>query len=316
MKFVIVSPRQNGGGAIALHILCRELLALGVDASILYFSGEGCQKKQSRISFWKHWLLFNIKDNIKLIIYILSSACSLGKGKIFKDYFYEPIKGCKRKILPYISQDTVVVYPDMIYGNHLNANKVVRWLLYFNRFPNDDGAYGKGDLFFCYRDIFNDYKLNPECKRLWFQNFDFNLYKKINYDERKGCCYIVRKGKSRRDLPSKFAGPIIDNWSEEAKVEAFNKYKKCYFYDTQTFYTIIAAVCGCIPVVVLEAGKSKKDYLSTGERPLGVAYGEDEEEISFAIDTRVQCIANLKKMNERNILGAQYFLEECKKYFV
>ena len=259
--------------------------------------------------------MFYIKDLIKYIIYTISKSKVIGKKTYYKDYFYEPVKGCKRKWTPFISDDTIVVYPDMMYGNILKAKNIVRWLLYFNRFKNNVNAYGKDDLFFCYREIFNDYQLNPKCRMLYFQNFDFELYKQTNYGERLGCCYVVRKGINRNDLPENFNGPVIDNWSEEDKVKALNKYKFCYFYDTQTFYTAIAAVCGCIPIIVMEPGKIKEDYLGYGEYPLGVAYGDTVSEIEYAEKTRDDCINYLKQFDNNSIEMTENFIRICKEYF-
>ena len=314
MRVVILSPRQDGGGSIVLHLLCKELQNIGIDSKILYIDGVYSLQSRSNVIYWARWILFNFKDVIKRILYV-GSKFFLKDKILFKGYFYEPIKGCKRLWLPFIDSETIVVYPDVVYGNVLNAKNVVRWFLYFNRFPNDKNAYGERDLFFCYREIFNDYQLNPDCRCLWFQNFDFGLYKQTNFGERNGCCYVVRKGIERSDLPKRFSGPIIDDWDEELKVQELNKCKYCYFYDTQTFYTAIAAVCGCIPVVVLEPGKTKDDYLGVGEHPVGVAYGDSEEEITYAINTREECIRYLVKANNSNADSAEYFIDLCRSYF-
>lgn len=315
MKFVILSPRQTGGGPIALHILCKELVKFGFDAKILYIQGRGHKKNQKRIKFFINWILFNIKDAFKYIVYLISKIITLEKKVIFRDYFYEPVKNCKRKWLPSVSDDTVVIYTEIFYGNILHAKQIVRWFLYFNKFSDDKNAYGENDLFFCYRNIFNDYRLNPDCKTLCLQNFDFMLYKQTNFKDREGCCYIVRKGKNRKDIPNKYNGPIIDKCNEEDKVKAFNKYRTCYFYDTQTFYTVVASVCGCIPIVVMEPGKNKNDYLGIGEMPLGVAYGDKKEEIEYAIRTRENCIKNLEWFDNENKLAVKSFVEICEEHF-
>lgn len=314
MKVVILSPRQDGGGSIVLHMLCKELQTMGVDSKILYIDGVYSLLSRSNTMYWMKWILFNIKDVIKRILYFYSKLFFKDKV-LYKNYFYEAVRDCKRQWIPFVDSETIVVYPEVIYGNVLNAKNVVRWFLYFNRFPFDDKAYGLKDLFFCYREIFNDYKLNPECRTLWFQNFDFNLYKQTNFGERSGCCYVVRKGSDRSDLPKNFVGSIIDDWDEELKVKELNKCKYCYFYDTQTFYTAIAVVCGCIPVVVLEPGKTKEDYLGNGEHPIGVAYGDSEEEITYAINTREECIRLLAEANNNNAISAEYFVKVCKDYF-
>lgn len=315
MKFLILSPRPVAGGAIVLHVLCRELLLLGYDAQILYSPNEGRIAGESIYAFWKNWAFYNIKDFAGRLLYQTSKWATRGKLIIFEKHLHNPVGQYKRCMVPYVSKDTIVVYPDIIWGNPLKADKVVRWLLYFNRFPGDQKAYGTNDLFFCYREIFNDYALNPTGRRLCLQNFDFKVYKQTNFNKRNGCCYIIRKGKNRSDLPEQFDGPVIDSWSERKKVKAFNKYKYCYCYDTQSFYTVVAAACGCIPVVILEPGKTKEDYLGKGEIPLGVAYGNTEEEIEYAVQTRENCIQQLKNFDQWNREAVQSFVNTCKQYW-
>lgn len=315
MKFLIISPRPVAGGAIVLHVLCRELGILGHEAKILYCPNEGRISLETNRTFWRQLINYNIKDLAGRAIYLASKMLTRGKFAVFEKHFYNPVGFCKRCFIPKIDQDTVVIYPDIIWGNPLKASKVVRWLLYFNRFPGDKYAYGDKDLFFCYREIFNDYDLNPSGRSLFLQNFDFNLYKQTNFEERSGCCYIIRKGKNRSDLPKQFAGPVIDSWSERKKVQAFNKYKYCYCYDTQTFYTVVAAVCGCIPIVILEPGKSKVDYLGEGEIALGVAYGNTQQEIAFAVETKDACIQQLQNFEQRNKKAVCAFFYTCQEYF-
>lgn len=106
--------------------------------------------------------------------------------------------------------------------------------------------------------------------------------------------------------------------SEEQIVKILNEHKYCYLYDTQTFYATIAAVCGCVPIIICEPGKTKKDYLSEEEcdKLRGIAYADILEEIQFAVSTRKQLIGSLNydQKNEINIQKfIHYFLEkfEC-----
>ena len=108
---------------------------------------------------------------------------------------------------------------------------------------------------------------------------------------------------------------LLDNLTEKEIVSAFNKYKFCYFYDTQTFYANIAAICGCIPVVILEEGKSKNDYKGVGDIDYGVAYGNTKEEIERAIATRDNLIDYLKKKEESNLIAVDKFIMRCEDYF-
>ncbi len=279
-KVVILSPRQKYGGSIVLHTLCQLLLEEGIDAKI-FFTGVYNYSSKNKFKYWIRWILWTLEDII---------TCKK-VHKIVKKY--------KRKILPFINKkNTIVIYPDVIYGNPLHAKHVVRYFLYPNRFKDDDLAYGKNDLFIAYRKKFNDYDLNPNEYIVNVHQFDTEIYKQTNFEDRTGNCYIIRKGRDRTDLPKEFDGPIIDDLSEKEKVKIFNKCKYCYSYDTNTFYTSIAGLCGCIPIVMLEEGKNIYDY--TEKKPSGIAYGNTKEEIEYAINTRKDLLERLNNFTNGN----------------
>lgn len=301
-KYVIVSPPGNAGGIIALHALCHYLSEQGENAKMFYLD-RGFYSKHSRLVWLYSWL-YSVKDWLKIKLHKKTNMNMLG---------------CSRKWLPIVDKNTVVIYPEIFYGDFLNSKKVVRWLLYHNRFFAQDGektiGYGKRDLFFCFRDVFNDEKLNPQKRTLHMTYFDLDTYKKYNYGERKGKCYIVRKGWERSDLPETYDGPVIDYLSEEAKVRHFNECEYCISYDTQTAYSQIAALCGCISVVMPEAGKTKADYREKEELTYGVAFGMMEDEIQHAKDTAPLVELMYKKSIDENVENAAYFISECEAYF-
>ena len=313
MKVVVLIPRAYSGGVIVLSEFCRELQAEGINARI--FIARGRWQREPILRYWIKWAVFSVRDELWHILFYISGIVTMGKKWLFSDLFMHLFDGCKRKWLPFCDKDTIVVYPDTYYGNILNASKVVRWLLYFNRFPGDENAYGKNDLFFCFREKFNDYSLNPDCRELRLNSFDLQLYKRTNFGERHGVCYVVRKGKDRKDLPTSFDGPVIDSWAEAEKVKVFNRCERCYLYDTQTAYAAIAAICGCLPIVVPEPGKSRRDYLGKGDENPGVAYGESPEEIAYALRTREQCLERIHKAMAQNREAVKYFIKTCEAYF-
>lgn len=314
-KFVIVTPRPNGGGPIVLHLLCSLLIANGYDAKVLYI-GPTSAKGYGRLVYWIKYLKWIVLHDVKkaLIAKIFKDYDFAYRGRL-KGYSYVPVKGYKRKYLPYVDDDTIVIYPDIVYGNPLGAKNVIRWLLYFNRYPNDARAYGEEDLFFAYREIFNDSKLNPTGRIFKLINFDYELYKNYNCEKRNGTCYIIRKGWNRKDLPSKFPGEVIDDLSENKIVELFNRCKYCISYDTQTFYSSIASVCGCISIVVPEIGKTREDYMKNDDKIYGIAYGFDSDEINYAISTRAKLMQQIVEYKSDNNLAISNFIQECNKYF-
>ena len=313
---IIVSQRQKTGGSIVLHLLCKILLDKGYNAKIFILPYIHLHK-MCTFKFWLYYIKGIVRDTIKLIICKIFEKSSIVYNGRYKGYSYIPVKNVKRKFLPHVSKDAIVVYPEVVYGNRLKARNVVRWLLYYPPFPNDENAYGEKDLFFVYRAIFNDDKLNSKCRVLKLNYFDYNLYKQTNFGERSGKCYMLRKGETRDDLPLnlKHEEFILDHLSESQIVESFNKYKYCYFYDCQTFYSIIAAICGCIPIIVCEKNKFRKDYLGPNEYGYGIAYDDTEEEINFAINTRYKLIDHINSFREKNDINVKNFITECENYF-
>lgn len=323
MKFVIVSDRQKWGGMIVLHRIAEILNELGYDARIFYTDiGRPLGISRFPMTICKmissiNWGLYTIKDIIFDIFTKLIGENNTAKyfSTLYNGYCYKPVEIKKRKYLPFINKDTIVIYPDIIWGNPLRAEKIVRYYMYYNRFPDDENATQPNDLIYCYRKIFNDYKLNPKCNMMQVSYFDLKLYKKTNYGERKGNCYIIRKGEKRDDLPQNFDGVIIDDLTEPQKVEVFNRCEMCICYDTQTAYSSIAAMCGCLSVIIPEKGKTRDDYLTAGERKPGVAYGFDPKEIEYAKKTVHEIYDIYDKSNRCAVEEVKRFVSMCSNYF-
>lgn len=304
MKFVIFSTRSYSGGNIVLIHLCRLLRERNFDARI--FSAYTYSDLSGPICFFTlflKWIYYSLRDVAKFFLVKFN----------LKNDLREMPKGSRKKT-PFIDEEAIVVYPEGVWGNPLHAKNVVRWFLYHNRFPNNPEAYGKNELVFSFREHFNDYNLNPSCRLLTLNYFDKDLYKQTNFGERSGVCYIIRKGKNRPDLPKTFDGPVIDDLPEKEKVAVLNRCKYCYDYDTQTFYTSIACVCGCIPIVVMEPGKKKSDYLGKGDVDYGKAYGDTPEEVEYAVETRPLRLKMLD-FDEQNKKNVDFFVKEVQNFF-
>ena len=309
-NYVIFTPRNNSGGSIVLHNLCKLLMEQGENAKVLYINRFSCKNSLLHGLFYPVFLLLDI---------IFSLVYTQYKEHSFFVHTGCSVKGCKRKWYPFLQKNTVVIYPEIVYGNPLKADNVVRWLLYYNKqYKNVNGkpvGYEKSDLFYAYREVFNDPQINPECKILQTPYFNLDMYKRYNFGERNGNCYIIRKGINRIDKPDSFDGIIIDNLSEREKVKAFNECEYCISYDTQTEYSSIVAMCGCISVIVPEKGKTRNDYLSENEHWYGIAYGFSENEIDFAISTQSKAKERIIKLNQNSVEQVHLFVLDCEKHF-
>lgn len=315
IQFLIVAPRQKSGGSICLHYLCKLLKDKGYNAKVFIIDNRMCTKDSYKKNFWWNHIKYIIKFIIKKI-YASLFVTKKNYNVKFDGTYYTPVNGVKLKYLPIFNKEkTIVLYPEIVYGNFLHAKYAVRWLLYYNRYKEDPDAFGKNDLFFAYREIFNDNKLNPLKRILTLSYFNLDLYKQTNFAERKGSCYVIRKGSYRNDLPKNFDGPIIDNYSEFEIVKTFNTYKYCILYDMQTAYASIAALCGCIPIQIPEPGKTRKDYCGAGEKRYGVAFDKSQKEIDWALNTRDYLIKSFKERQIADKEKIDNFINTCIEYF-
>ncbi len=310
---MIVTPRQSSGGPLVLHALCRELEELGHEAQVFHaprydFAGH-------EVRYWLDMPVFLLYDFFCMLLVRLLPFSGVKNAPALRMYAYPQIKGCRRRLWPFVDKETVVVYPELVSGNPLYARRVVRWFLYFHPFAGRDDVFKKEDLFFCYQDTYNDPAWNPVCRTFKIQRYDLDLYKQTNFSERTGTCYIVRKGKDRPDLPKEWDGIVIDDLPEPEKVKVLNQCKYCVSYDMYTAYMQIAALCGCIPVAVPEPGKTKEDYGSEYKDRYGVAFGMDEAEIEYAVRTRGQAVEKYRRMNREARESVRRFAQECEAYF-
>lgn len=201
-----------------------------------------------------------------------------------------------------IDDNVVVIYCEGTTGNPLNASKVVRWMLSKlgqNVSFSNANTWGKNELV---------YYFNSEEK---IANNLGNLYKMlniiyinplaINYNlgSRHGTCFTYRKATPTHGKKPSYIHPpnsfeITRSHNQIDCINIFNKQKYFISYDSITFLSVIAALCGCISIVKKVDGLSKQDWLNTsaaadylnqtGESMLyGIAYGGDD--IQNAINT-------------------------------
>ena len=316
-KSIIIFNRfKYFGGTIVLSCLCKTLREMGYDARLFmcidipFNSTEEAAFTRNNIKKLTKHFLSEYTTKVK------KWFCKKSNSPFPSDITSIDMDGLAFHKFPLIDKEnSIVIYPEVTYGNPLHAKHVIRWLMYHYPYSLKSKAYSPNDVFVAYRKVFNSPELNPENVIISQSYFNKELYRQYNEGERKGNCYILRKGRNRADLPKEFDGPVFDdNMSQKELVRMFNTYKYCYSYDTQTFYTKIASICGCIPIVIMEPGKNASDYLSPDEYHYGVAYGNTPEQIDYAIRTRDLCLKSVD-YSESNKENAQLLVELLVKRF-
>jgi hypothetical protein len=208
----------------------------------------------------------------------------------------------------------VVIYPEGIHGNPLNAKNIVRWILG----PFDQQAaetYSKSDLVYWYMDYYYNEYLGQKENQLFLSEFHSDIFTNVGYD-RIGSCYTIRKAnpttlihpEESYFIPFEAAGDLI------GLAELFNKTKKFYCYDNYTFLYVQAAMCGCVSIVVPDGTKTKEEWLNGSQlNKYGIAYGEDD--IPRALETLPLMFKEIEQTKLEMAKQVIRFTEHCNNYF-
>ncbi len=297
MKFVIFVSGydDNSGGTVVLHQLCDRLNKAGQDAYI-----------------WpSNKPVLNVKTPFKTGYLLLRYCCRhIRRGFRKNPLLNTPIASYKDL------QKAIVIYPEVIVGNPLHAQYVVRWLLHKPGFHNGGKIeFGADDLFFYYDKVFDDSRFNryPE-NHLHIISQRSDVYKITNQGKREGTCYLLLKGKDRALVHDITDSILIDALgSHEERARVFNQVEYCISYDMYTMYNIYAAMCGCIPIVIPEQGVTKEQWQPIEEGRYGIAYGYDD--IEYAKQTRLLLLEHLKKQEDDSTASVNRFVQKCREYF-
>jgi hypothetical protein len=181
---------------------------------------------------------------------------------------------------PRVTADTIVVYPEIVRGNPLNAPNVVRWLLYYT--PDESYEFSADEMFFRVDRNFDHPGIPGDVPDLFL--YEINpAYRNEGRRDRKGACYMVRKGLNKPRIPETENAECLDGRSHEEIARAFNRCAVFYSYDEATMYSQYAALCGCLSVVI-PGDYPSRDAWSEGYTiaRYGIAYGLSDLEHAHA----------------------------------
>lgn len=295
-RFIVFADSfdENNGGIIALHRLCDLLNRAGHTAR-LWPARKPLFDPAQRLDY------------------------AARAWRYYRRAWRRPYRTCPAFDTPLATRDdlpgAVVVYPEIVHGNPLRAQYVVRWLLHKPGWHKGRYEYGPGDRYFYYQKAFDDPALNPDggdnlLKTIWLRD---DVYRQTNHGERRGSCYILRKGKGRALVHDLKDSVLVDKLSHTEMARVFNRVQLCVSYDPYTMYSLFAALCGCVSVVVPEPGVSKETWYPDPKDRYGLAYGFDD--IASAIETQPLLLPHLKAQESRSNRSVQSFVEKCARYF-
>jgi hypothetical protein len=295
-KFIIYTYRYNDdiGGIVVQHKLCHLLNQHGQKA-LLWPDYKPLFDKQNPL-----------KSSLAFLKYFRKS--------LHKKFTVNPL--WDTPVARYKDLDNaIVVYAEIVEGNPLKAKNVVRWLLHKPGFHTNKINYGTDEVYFFYlkayiENISFDVDTNNV---LYIPNNREETYYQTNFGKRQGSCYIVRKGKGRPIVHDLTDSILIDGKSHEEIAQIFNQVEYCYSYDTYTMYSMYAAMCGCISIVIPEDNVSRDEWLPEAERGYGIAYGMDD--IPYAKKTLPLLQSLLSDAETQTTIEIEHFIETCLKTF-
>lgn len=273
-QIIIAAPLYNEsiGGAVVLHKLCHILNELGYNSSLtttLKLSGQ------------TEYFLLNDNYNTKIATEI----------NLEKD---------------------IIVYPEIEPGNPFGCRNVIRWILNDYHLPEKDNTvstWGDKDLWLYYSEEFYDGL--KEKNILFVRETKLNKFINYNIERTNESCFTYRKNHHLKNLLSIIhplnSIEIPHIISDNELINIFNKCKRFYSYDTETYLSELAALCGCESVVV------PNSLSKTNNNRLGVAYGL--ENLEYARSTKDQLIKKLTQEESDNYTNTKIIFGKVFKYF-
>jgi hypothetical protein len=212
-------------------------------------------------------------------------------------------------------KDSVVIYPETIQNNLLNAKNIIRWVLYYPGFHGGTKEYDINEHVFLYHKEYGKntkYQNNPILTIIDTKT-DFFYNKNI---ERSGDCFLLKKGATKhKDI---LDGYYIDDhltskYSQNFLLLTFNKYERFISYDSNTYYSIIAAMCGCTSIVVPDPDISESEYFENEIVKYGIAYGFENE--NWSVTTKHLVKNHMNDLYEKSIKTVYDFHQYCINVF-
>lgn len=200
----------------------------------------------------------------------------------------------------------IVVYPEIVSGNPLNADCVARYVLNYPGLLGGDKIYAAGEMVFGYTQYLAD-AVKDVSGVLFFPVVDTETFRPGTPRQRQGVCFYAAKFRDKGyepfDLP---AGAVEilrgspNDQSPEQIAELFRTCELFYCYE-DTALILEAALCGCPSVVMPSA--FFREPLGTREFGYdGIARNNSSQEIDRAIAT-VERVAKIYADRSENFLS-------------
>jgi len=212
--------------------------------------------------------------------------------------------------------ESIVVYPEVVTGNPLGLDKVVRWIL-LNlgaEMPFDhDKTFGPRDLVYEWTNS-SSRILGKELRKVYV-----NPVYKNNLGVRNNTCYLIKKGpRFHKELCIMHQdNSILVQGSHDEVNLIFNNSKYFYCYDPKTMFMFYSMICGCIPIIYPFENMSRDEYSQKYLLGItkGFAYGDSEKQKKYAEETLKEGTVDILNKFEEDVKTIYSFLNDLEIFF-
>lgn len=278
--YYIVAPRYTrfSAGVRCLHLLCHWLNRKGERAYLALYSIDETPE-----------------TNSDLLTPLLTPEII--------DYHYK------------LGVSPVVVYPEVVEGNPLKADCVVRWVLNFPGLLGGDKTYDKNELVFGYSKVLAD-AVGENLPILHMAVVNEDVFKPDTMPRlRKGAAFYARKYKNDHkgkvfgvpDDAIEITGEQKGSQTPDEIAEIFRSVEVFYIFEN-TALAAEAVLCGCPVVCIINEWFEKpiaRDELGMD----GIAWGNDPAEIKRAYQSVHKAMLNYRKLAEKFFVQLEEFIE-------
>ena len=174
----------------------------------------------------------------------------------------------------------VVVYPETVPGNPLNAKRVARWVLNKPGLLGGDRVYSESELVFNYANAYAPAIRNKVAGKLYLPTIDESIFFNDGDSDRfRGLeCFYVGKSSFKEGFfdRNRVFEITRDSPKKRELGKLFRASKVLYCFDNSTILTYEAIMCGCPVVIIPDGTQEKSDYIN-GELGInGIAWGVEE----------------------------------------
>lgn len=206
-------------------------------------------------------------------------------------------------------ENAIVIYPEIVSGNPLNAKNVIRWILY--HVPEEiENTWNDTDIYYGFQEHFNSKK---EIESILFviNSSVINVFDKGL--PRAGACSIRKYRQPVNEENQKLLDNSVNlnEYITESGVsqlnDEFNQYEYFYTDDDSTYFSVLAALSGCKSVVLQDTLTIEQYRALNLATKRGIAYGVND--LEHAMNTKHLINENLKELENYSKLTITNFIK-------